>query len=769
MRCVMICMDISPILQEVLGNNWEYCRADTTDELLAIAHSGPIDLACWKAGDYDKMMPELRGAWIHNRTLCNAANISFGRNRRYEAEMLALGHEDFILLPTEGDVLRARIQNALKRKALVRNAREELWTTFAYRHTLLDQALFIFEIDVDTGRAVEMRASPEAEKRFYPFQDLTSDPNTIVYFHPEDRLLILDTFSASGIRRMLEQGITEREFEYRLQDKSGIWRWVKSRIRFEKDIFGGQRCFAYTNAIRPKAQDKEICRKAFDGSLLALLTVDLEQDACRRIFPETGGFEISGSYNANYRKLFKRLLDGEEYLRACEDFNPEMLEKQVKPDARIRHTYSGHLPGQTALRHFWTEAFCSGDKSGLIALIIWDVTEVFQDVQGEEKGIMEKLHGMENDKAGKIATLSRMSHNLRTPLNAAIGMAQIAQKKNEDPDVRECLNKILSSNHYLLKMLDDIMSVEKRESDPLELKYETYSLKRFLRGIDMVIRPKMDEKQIAFSYEITSSAESIETDVSRFNQVFFNLFSNAIQFTASGGKVLFQIAQYTRQKTEWLHFMIQDNGIGMSEVFLPHACDPYTQENPTHRPAQGVGMGLAVAKQTISQMGGTLRIGSVQGEGTCVEVEFPLISGKAISPEHCLPADTAALRGKRVLLAEDDKLNLDIMAYFMQSAEMTVDFAANGEEAVQKFLQEPANTYAAILMDLYMPVVDGIGAAQKIRTSEKSDAKEVPIVAITADAFEEKRRKTKEAGMNEHLTKPIDAETLYRTLLKLIH
>ena len=368
----------------------------------------------------------------------------------------------------------------------------------------------------------------------------------------------------------------------------------------------------------------------------------------------------------------------------------------------------------------------------------------------------------------KSEFLSRMSHDIRTPMNAIIGLTHLAEEEENLQKVKEYLYNIDTSSDFLLGLTNDILDMSKIENGELTVKEDSYTKEEFRNAINTVIKPLMDKKDIRFIFRLAANAECIRVDRLRYNQIFFNLLSNAAKFTPKGGTVEFTTEELPPlDGKKGIRFHIKDNGIGMSKEFLPHLYNPFSQERAKGgEDVKGTGLGLPIVKSLVDIMGGNISVTSEIGKGTEFIVELYVPEAE---PAEKIPVSDAMgenLKGARILLVEDNDINIYVAQLILEKAGCVVEIAKDGKEAVEHFEASEKNYYDAILMDVRMPVMNGIEATKTIRALDREDAATVPIIAMTADAFDEERKKTIEAGMNYHLSKPIEPKVLYQVLLE---
>lgn len=413
-----------------------------------------------------------------------------------------------------------------------------------------------------------------------------------------------------------------------------------------------------------------------------------------------------------------------------------------------------------------------------LLFFIRDIDRVKREEEQTKQALKEALLAAEAANRAKSDFLSRMSHDIRTPMNAIIGMTSIAELSLGKPQkVKECLANISTASAFLLALLNDVLDMARIESGKLSLSCKPFAIGGFVDDLVSLIKAQAKEKQLNFKITMETEPEAMYIgDMLRLHQVLMNLLSNALKFTEMGGDVCFTVRRTERgAECDTLQFLVADTGIGIEKSFMEHLFDPFEQENKSGaRNYGGSGLGLSIARNLVQMMNGTIRVKSKAGEGTEFAVEIPL---------HRLGADkykqaavknvmrspnTFNFSGKRILLAEDNEINLEIAATVLEMKHIIVDTVGDGQEAVNAFAASKPGAYDLVLMDIRMPKLDGLAAAAAIRRLERPDAAQVPIVAMTANVFREDVEKAKACGMNGYVIKPIDTESLYGVLERLI-
>lgn len=365
--------------------------------------------------------------------------------------------------------------------------------------------------------------------------------------------------------------------------------------------------------------------------------------------------------------------------------------------------------------------------------------------------------------------LSHMSHDIRTPINGIMGMTEIMKKSLNDPaKLEECLDKIDMASNHLLSLISDILDMSKISSDGIKLEEVPIDLNEEIEKIHAMVDVQARDKQLDFRVHMQNIRHQyLLGSPVHLRRIVLNLISNALRYNRPGGSIDFYVSERNSNgEYTFLELKVKDTGIGMSQEFLEKSLyKPFTQEDDSVRTEyHGTGLGMSIVKELVASMKGSIQAESQPGVGTVFTVTLPLKLNRDMSEKNITVEKDPDISGMKILVAEDNQLNMEIVLFMLESAGASVTAVQNGQEAVEKFESSAAGTYDLILLDIMMPVMDGLKAAEKIRTLTREDAKSIPIIAMTANAFEEDRRKTKEAGMNGHLTKPINSDKLLELL-----
>ena len=412
------------------------------------------------------------------------------------------------------------------------------------------------------------------------------------------------------------------------------------------------------------------------------------------------------------------------------------------------------------------------------------VTGFINDVQGAKKCIVDlsdrtgehqttlaveaALEVAEKASKAKTDFLSNMSHDIRTPMNAIIGITTLMKNELHQPEkLAEHLGKLESSGQ-LLGIINDILDMSRIESGKTTLNVEKMNLPQQVIQLDSIIRQQAGQRRQIFTINTLVQHENVLADPNRLNQVLMNILSNAVKYTPTGGHIRLDVEELTHtEHYAKYRFVVQDDGIGMSEDYQKTLFDPFTREERSGtNKVQGTGLGMAITKSIVDLMGGSISVESATGKGTRFEVvlEFPIdTEADTAQKAQALPEEeetTSPLSGMKFLCAEDNALNAEILQMLLETKGASCTICSNGQEIVDAFASVKPGDYDMILMDIQMPVMDGLEATRRIRSGENPLGRTIPILAMTANAFLEDMQKSKEAGMDEHLSKPVDISAL---------
>lgn len=601
----------------------------------------------------------------------------------------------------------------------------------------------------------------------------------------EERQRFRATFNCRCLRESFTQGNTSVSMEHRIplrQDGSLMW------LRSVADIIENPgthdlEAFFYVLDIDRERMLATVTERLFGTDYEFVATVNIRN----------GSVEVWGDKTdtAPGRNTGDYISCCRDILRIGRDESSEWLEK-LKPDyvaerLRDRSIYSITCPvrgrdGETEYK-CWKLLYLDDGRQHLIAAVN-DVTETY----GEEQRQKEKLSGAlsEAERANKAKSnfLSRMSHDMRTPMNGILGMVNLMHGEKLSDEAASILSKMEVSCKYLLSLINDTLDMSKIESNRITLRPEIIDSSNILASVLATIKPSIDEKKIQFDCRFSDAPiEPVKADPVRLQQIFINILSNAVKFTPAGGRISFEMERVSSDdKYICDKISIRDNGIGMSEEFLPHIFEPYSQEHSSiTTPYAGSGLGMPIVKNLVELMGGSIEIGSRLGEGTevCVRLNFERAGSdtagtgakeRPYSETGTVKEDIplTILHGKRILLCEDNMLNTEIAVRLLETQGCIVECAENGRRGVELFGISEEYYYDAVLMDIRMPVMDGIRACRAIRALDRPDASAVPIIAMTANAFDDDVNATREAGMNAHLAKPVEPVLLFGTLAEIL-
>ena len=401
------------------------------------------------------------------------------------------------------------------------------------------------------------------------------------------------------------------------------------------------------------------------------------------------------------------------------------------------------------------------------------LTQVNDELRQAQDIAAEALQSAERASKAKTDFLANMSHDIRTPMNAIIGITTLMKNELHQPEkLAEHLDKLENSGQLLLGIINGILDMSRIESGKTTLNVEKTNLPQQISQLDSIIRQQAGQRRQTFTVNTHLQHENVLADPNRLNRVLMNILSNAVKYTPTGGHIRFEVDELPRNEHYARYrFVVQDDGIGMSEAYQKTLFDPFTREERSGtNKVQGTGLGMAITKNIVDLMGGSINVESTTGKGTRFEVvlEFPVDAEADTVPEaQVLPEEeeeTSPLSGMKFLCAEDNAINAEILEMLLEANGASCTICSNGQEIVDAFASVKPGEYDMILMDVQMPVMDGLEATRRIRSGENPLGRIIPILAMTANAFLEDMQKSREAGMDEHLSKPVDIAALEQTV-----
>ena len=520
--------------------------------------------------------------------------------------------------------------------------------------------------------------------------------------------------------------------------------------------------------------------RVLGNSYYALYRVDFDENTYEMIKGSDyvrNRLPASGSY-ADLIRVAGEVIEEEAYRDFVESFSQENIRRLVRQ--RIRD-FGGEFQRLFNGEYRWVSVRVLFDESlapGEVVLCFREIGQERIRQMQERKVLEESLELARQNEASRQAFFNNMSHDMRTPLNAIVGLSELAGKHAGDPEkTAQYLAKINLASRQLLNLINDILDMSRMEQGKMMLNNKEFDLRQCVDECLEAFRfqAETEKKTLKLTMDIQNS--HLLGDPFRVQQLLNNLLSNAFKFTGAGGLISLSVTQMDGTEFVKYKFVVADTGIGMSKEFLPHLFEPYSREMRFGaRQISGTGLGMPITKNLTAQMNGEIRVESEQGKGTAFTLILPFqVIREEESPSPDTPADPSlaslpslSLEGRRILLAEDNEINMEIATELLTMNGVKVTQAWNGREALEAFEASEPGFFDAILMDMQMPEMDGCQAARRIRSLPRPDARTVPIIAVTANAFAEDIAATTAAGMDAHVSKPIDFSILCQTLGSLL-
>ena len=619
--------------------------------------------------------------------------------------------------------------------------------------------------------------------------------------HPED----VTTVEESILRQIDAQNSLDY-VEYRIVRKDGAIRWIEDYGHFVRSEHYGDLFYVFVEDATEKhlkAIDDARTARLAQERLEALEALEHETTALKLVHEilrsgmwtmefDRQGKMISVFWSPEFRAMIG-YHDEEDFpnsLSAWSDLlHPEDRDRVLEQYYATINDYTGQslydaeyrlLTKDRGYRWFRATGKLSRREDGspitYVGMFV-DITarkDTAEKLQEQRRLLEEALDEAQRASRAKTAFLNNMSHDIRTPMNAIIGFTSLAATHLDDRElVRDYLNKITAASDHLLSLINDVLDMSRIESGNVVIEETPCSLPQVLRKLQTMIQVDLESKGLRFHMDDSALIHPyVFCDQLRLSQVLLNTLSNALKFTPAGGDISISAAERPggADGVAIYEFRVRDTGIGMAPEFLAHIFEPFEREQTsTVSGIQGTGLGMSITKNLVELMNGQITVESQKGVGSVFTLTFPFrLSASFGEQEPPEPSQPQQLTGCRILLAEDNALNQEIAVTILEEAGCTVDVAADGAEAVEKVRRSAGTPYDLILMDIQMPVMNGIEAAKAIRGMDDPSLARLPIVAMTANAFEEDRQRILSAGMDDYLGKPVDIDKLFATLRNIL-
>ncbi len=583
--------------------------------------------------------------------------------------------------------------------------------------------------------------------------------------------------SVENLLNLFEKGITEvrEEYQAKLNDGNRIWVCVDVNL-LKSPKTGNILAFFYNKDITKEKMSAIISENILSQNYLEVGVIDTVHDTYTRFYSlatNISQFNNSFAFEKGM-EIFceKRVTDGDRK-RVKKYMTLDYISSAIKKNGIVEFQFLGLDRNGNEEYNSMVIKPLFNDRNDILLSTRSNVDVIVREGQKKEKKLKKAIDEAKKANEAKTDFFASISHDMRTPMNAIIGMSALGADESKDEIIRKYFSNIDASAHFLLGLINDALDSSQIEKNVLTLKYEPYSIEEFKHYVDSVVRSLCEAKKIEFNMSVDkAAARYISTDKLRFNQIFFNLLSNAVKFTPEQGKIDFNVEVLGRKDgVVALRFIVKDTGIGMSKDFQKKMFKQFEREKtPDSANISGTGLGLFITKYVVELMGGTISVNSEVGEGSEFVVELALqevelegisaLETGKITEDEC----DKILKGKRVLLCEDNSMNSQIAVRLLEKKGVMVECAENGEIGLDKFNISDEGYYDAILMDIRMPVLDGLEATKFIRNLERLDSKRVPIIAMSANTAKRDIEDAINAGMTTHIGKPFDVDELYRIL-----
>lgn len=641
------------------------------------------------------------------------------------------------------------------------------------------QALCAFRLNLTRNTCSIGHGSSEYIKKLLQADTVDEVLNKIesIITSPDDTATFRQIFNRKHLLQCYKDGQDRLNFTYHRLTESGDTHWVTSYFKILQNPYTGEiEAIAYSvdadEAKKKEAILQSLTRQEYD--FIALINVYSKTVAYFSAVENVSGFLPSRGkgYVKNVQLAAEQIIwlhpqDKEYYLQ-----NMALVTVLAKLNQNGEHVFSYTCQDSQGKQHKKQISFHYLNKDHHdIVFARADITTSFEQELANSQKLQKAMEEARRANRQMSDFLANMSHDMRTPLNGILGYSNLALDEKATAAKDNYLQKINQAGNTLLGLIDDMLDLQRIENGTIKLDPAPVSCRTVVKTIVNAIQPSLDAKKIHFTVDNSKAVmAAINIDLVRVSEIFINILSNAIKFTPEGGSVDFIIA-CEKLEPNCVHdrLTVRDNGIGISQGFLPRIFEPLTQERtPATAHIGGNGLGMSIVKRLVDMMGGRIKIKSELGKGTEVTVWLDLERAAMSDVEEKVQTADGNLRGLHIMVCEDNPMNTEIVTKILEHYGAAVTTCSNGQAGIDKFLALPEGSLDIILMDLRMPVLDGYAAAKQIRALNRSDAKTIPIIALSADAYASDAKKAIAAGMNSHLAKPIDAIKMIAEIRNLV-
>jgi PAS domain S-box-containing protein len=588
--------------------------------------------------------------------------------------------------------------------------------------------------------------------------------------------------SVENLLKLFEKGVTEVREEYLATDPTGNRIWICVDVNILKSPKTGNiLAFFYNRDITQEKMSAIISENILSQNYLEVGVIDTTRDTYTRFYSQATNisqFNNSFAFEKGMEIFCEKRVTENDRRRVQKYMTIDYINSAIKKNGIVEFQFLGLDRNGNEEYNSMVMKPLFKDRDDILISTRSNVDAIVRESQKKEKKLKKAMEEAKKANEARADFFAGISHDMRTPMNAIIGMSALGVDESEDEAIKKYFTNIDASAHFLLGLINDALDSSQIEKNVLKLTYEPYFMDEFRHYVDSVVRPLCDAKKIEFNMVVPEAfAKCVSTDKLRFNQIFFNLLSNAVKFTPENGKIDFIIEIVSKENGVLIErFIVKDTGIGMSKDFQKNMFNQFAREKAHgDMSTGGTGLGLFITKYVVELMGGTISVNSEVGKGSEFIVELALQEVDSVGVHFTTPEKLSEddfdtiLKDKRVLLCEDIEMNSQIASRLLEKKGMIVECVPDGQAGLEKFNNSDEGYYDVVLMDIRMPVMDGLEATKFIRNLERMDSKKVPIIAMSANTHKKDVEAALNAGMSTHIGKPFDVKELYRVIsLELI-